>query len=247
MKIKIHDSTYIFLLLFFLAGYFECIYLLLIVILIHELGHCFFASLCGVKVLNILIYPFGGISILQTDINLKIYKEFLCLIGGILFQIIFFIIVRYLYLNSYVSIHVFSLFKRINYFLISFNFLPIIPLDGGKLLNLFFDLLFNYKLSFKITCFISILFSFIFLIYKLSFLSFLIFIFFIKSILFEVVNFKYKFNKFLLERLYKELHFKRYKFINNVNLFKRDCYHIINNEFESSFLKKYFNSYNTGV
>lgn len=242
MKIKIHDSTYIFLLVFFLAGYFECIYLLLIVVFIHELGHCFFALLCGVKVSNIIIYPFGGISILQTDINLKIYKEFLCLIGGILFQTIFFIIIKHLYLNSYVSIHVFSLFKKINYFLISFNFLPIIPLDGGKLLNLFFDLLFNYKLSFKITSFISIVFSVIFFFYYFSFISFIIFIFFIKSILFEIFNFKYKYNKFLLERLNKEIYFKRYKFINNVNLFKRDCYHIINNEFEKNFLKKYFNT-----
>lgn len=241
MKIKIHDSTYIFLLLFFLAGYFEYIYLLLIVVFIHELGHCCFALLCGVKVSNVIIYPFGGISILQANINLKIYKEFFCLVGGILFQTIFFIIIRHLYLNSYVSIHVFSLFKKINYFLISFNFLPIIPLDGGKLLNLIFDLIFYYKLSFKITSFISIVFSVIFFFYYFSFISFIIFIFFIKSILFEIFNFKYKYNKFLLERLNKEIYFKKYKFINNINLFKRDYYHIINNEFEKSFLEKYFN------
>ena len=37
----------------FLAGYFEYIYLLLLIILIHECGHCIFGMIEGIKVKRI--------------------------------------------------------------------------------------------------------------------------------------------------------------------------------------------------
>ena len=49
MRVKIHDTTYIFLFLSFLSGYFEYLFLLLITILIHEAGHLFFSILIDFK------------------------------------------------------------------------------------------------------------------------------------------------------------------------------------------------------
>ena len=49
MKININNSTYICLLLSFLAVYFEYVYLFLITILIHECGHMIFAKIIGFK------------------------------------------------------------------------------------------------------------------------------------------------------------------------------------------------------
>ena len=58
MKIKIHDSTYIFLLISFLSGYFEYVYLLLIIIFIHEMGHFLFGLFCGINVSCVIIYMY---------------------------------------------------------------------------------------------------------------------------------------------------------------------------------------------
>ena len=59
MKVKIHESTYIFLLLAFLAGYFEYMYLFLLIIFVHESGHYFFSKIVHFKYAEIIIYPFA--------------------------------------------------------------------------------------------------------------------------------------------------------------------------------------------
>ena len=69
MKVKIHTSTYIVLLFSFLSGYFEYMYLLLLTIFIHESGHYFFSSLVGFKYKEIIIYPFGGLTLYNEDLN----------------------------------------------------------------------------------------------------------------------------------------------------------------------------------
>ena len=54
---------------------------------IHEMGHFLFGLFCGINVSCVIIYPFGGVTYFDCDLNIKIYKEFICLIGGLLFQI----------------------------------------------------------------------------------------------------------------------------------------------------------------
>lgn len=243
MKIKIHDSTYIFLLISFLSGYFEYMYILLIIIFIHELGHYTLAKLNKVDIENIIIYPFGGITKLDCDLNISIKKETIILLGGILFQILFFLLIKKLYIVNHTTTHVYNIFKKINYILISFNFLPIIPLDGGKLLNIFLDKFISYKKSNYVTIIISIIFVMIFLLNKRTIFSLILSIFLLKEIYIEQKNIKFKYNKFLLERNINNYNFKRIKIINDINDFKRDNYHIINNEFERNFLSKMFDTH----
>lgn len=242
MNIKIHPLTYIFLLISFLSGYFEYVYLLLLIIFIHECGHYFFSKLIKLNVFGIIIYPFGGITILNAPLNTKIYKELISLIGGITFQLLFYYLVYYLYLNNYVTYHVFNIIDKINYYLICFNFLPILPLDGGRLLNLITDTIFNYKLSYKISITISIISSIIFIIYYHSIFAFILFIFLIKSIYLEFLNIETKYNKFLFERYTNKYNFNKIKLIDNINKFKRDNYHIINGINEEIILSKMFDN-----
>ena len=240
MKIKIHNSTYIILLLSFLAGYFEYIYLMLLIIFIHESGHYLFSRIVGFKNGIIHIYPFGGLTEYDEDLNIKINKELIVLFGGIFFQLLFFLLCYILYKNYYITNHVYLIIKRINYLLISFNFMPILPLDGGRLLNLILDKFFNYKLSIYLSIIISLLFLIIFSIYNKTVYSIILSIFLFKSIYIEYLNIKYKFNRFILERYLNNYDFNKIKIINNINKMYRDYTHIINNEFESKYLSKLF-------
>lgn len=240
MKISIHNTTYIVILLSFLAGYFEYIYILLLIIFIHESGHYIFGLLNQIKMSKIIIYPFGGLTVLDCDLNISIKKEFMCLIGGIIFQIIFFLFVRNLYLNKYITEHIYNLNKEINILLISFNFLPILPLDGGKIINLILNQLFSYKTSNKISIIISLIFIVIFLINKKTILSLIFGIFLIYNLYEEYKQGPYNFNKLLIERYLKKYKFKHIKIINNIDKIQRDKYHIIDNKFESDYLAKMF-------
>ena len=64
--------------------------------------------------------------------------------------------------------------------------------------------------------------------------------FLIKNIYYEIVNYKYRFNKFILERYLNNYKFNKIKKVKTINKFKRDYTHIINNEFESKYLSKLF-------
>lgn len=240
MKIEIHNSTYVFLLLSFLSGYFEYIYLLLIIIFIHEFGHFVFGLLEGMKISKIIIYPFGGITICNEELNISLKKELFFLIGGITFQILFYLLIRKLYLIGLITIRVFNIITRINIILVSFNFLPVLPLDGGKLLNIILNKIFNYRLSNLISIIISILFTIIFLLYNKTLFSLLLSIFLCKCIIIEILNIKIKYNRFLLERYLNKYNFRKIRIINNINSLKRDYTHIINNNFESKILSKLF-------
>ena len=240
MKIEIHNTTYIFLLISFLAGYFEYMYILLLIIFIHETGHYILAKINKVKISKIIIYPFGGITIFESDLNMNIKKELLILLGGILFQLLFFLLIKELYLNSNVTQHVYNIFYKINYILISFNFLPIVPLDGGKLINIILDKIFSYKKSMYITIIISFLFTIYFILKKQTILSIILSMFLAKEIFLEYKNINYKYNKFLLERYLNDYKFNKIKIIKNINHFKRDNYHIVNNEFEEKVLYNFF-------
>lgn len=240
MKINIHNSTYIFILLTFLAGYFEYIFLLLLIIIIHEGGHYIFGLIEGIKASKIEVYPFGGCTIFDSELNISIKKEFFCLIGGLVFQLIFFYLVYKLYLNGYVKSNTYFIFKKINILLLSFNFMPILPLDGGKLLNLILDLFFSYKLSNILSIIISLIFIVIFALYNKTFFAIVLSIFLIKNIVLEYMNIKIKYNKFLLERYLYNYDFKKIKIVNNINLLYRDYTHIINNSFESKILRNIF-------
>ena len=218
MKIKIHDTTYIFLLLAFLSGYFEYMFLFLLIIFVHESGHYFFAKLINFKFDTIIIYPFGGLTTYNEELNVNTNKELFVLIGGITFQLIFYFFIYHLYKNLYITS----------------------PLDGGKLLNIILDKIFSYKFSNIISIVISIIFIFYFIIFNKSLFALILTIFLIKCIIIEINNIKYKYNKFLLERYLYKHNFKKIKIINNMNKFKRDNTHIINNVFESDFLNKLF-------
>ncbi len=240
MKINFHNSTYIFLLLSFLAGYFEYVYLLLIIIFVHEFGHAIFAKIINFKFNEIVIYPFGGITIYNEDLNVNTNKELFILFGGIIFQLLFFLLIYYLYNNYYVTYHVYSIIKKINIMLISFNFLPILPLDGGKLLNIILDKIFSYKLSNIISIIISFIVLIIFICFKRTLFALILTMFLFKCLIIETNNIKYKYNRFIVERYLNEYSFKKIKKIKNINKLKRDNYHIINNMLEKRYLHNMF-------
>lgn len=228
------------MLMAFLSGYFEYIFILLLIIFIHESGHYFFSKAVNIKNPYIVIYPFGGVTVLNEDLNVPLFKEFFSLIGGIIFQLMFYYLIYYLYTNNHVTYHVYSIFKKMHYALLSFNLLPIIPLDGGKLLNIVFNVFFNYKLSCKLSIIVSILSVTALCIVSRTILTVILVLFLIKCIYFEIININIKYNMFLFERHSNKYKFNRKKNIKNIYEFKRDCYHYIDSVPESVILYKMF-------
>ena len=191
------------------------------IIIIHELGHVIFARLLGVKVKNIYIYPLGGVSKFNMDLNINPIKELLILLGGPLFQFLSLFLI-YLFKDKKEVIIIY------HYSILLFNLLPIYPLDGGRLINILFQIFISYKRSIKL----SIIFSYLLLLIiilksnlKGNIIIMIIFLF--SLIIKESKRINYLYNKFILERYLNNYNFKSSKIINNINNLYRGKKHLI--------------------
>jgi len=237
-KIYFHPLFLITLFIFISIGYFRFICYFMLLIIVHELGHILVSLIFKWNIEKIIILPFGGLTKYNEIINRPLIQEFLIAISGIIFQIIFYSLIK-----DFIDYKYFSI---INYFIIIFNLIPIYPLDGSKILNVFFNLITSYKNSILLTVIVSYIFI---IMFSLLFININKIISFVLLFLLLEVNKLYKerkelFNKFLLERYLNDFKFKRKKTIDNVNKMKKDCRHLfyINNKYltENYFLKKMF-------
>ena len=138
IKIELH-WTFILLLLFilFLSLYFFLLWVMLFVcVLAHELIHSITSKINKIKVSKIVLYPFGGGSIIDFE-NVTPAIEFrISIVGPIasLLLAVFFGIINIYTPAGIVRVTIQTLFV-LNLFLGVFNLLPWLPLDGGRALR----------------------------------------------------------------------------------------------------------------
>ena len=199
------------------------VFIISVLIIIHELGHVLIATLEKVKVDRIMIYPLGGITKLHMKLNISPQKEFIILLAGPIFQWFAFFLLMILLPNKKELI----IFYHENILL--FNLLPIYPLDGGKILKILLDNIFPLQKSMKWTIRISYLTAFFFCSItnnqKLS--SIVMLLFLLLLIRKEDKKKKIMYEKFLLERYLEDWNFKKSVIIGNGNEFYRNRRHLI--------------------
>ena len=219
-KIQINFTTYIFIILLLYSGYKDMLAVLLIVFLVHELGHIFFCILFKIKIISIEIFPYGGVIKLRKLFNNPIYQDLLISFGGVLFQTIFELINIFFIRNPLICYY--------NRIFIFINLLPIIPFDGSKILFCLLTKYIPYFYALKLSMLLSVLFTIFVVIYQVIFSDFNIvftsFIFFYTLI--EIKRFNYVLNQFYLERyLYDFSHLKnKYYDLVNIHLIQREKY-----------------------
>lgn len=200
------------------------------------------AKVLKIKIDSINIYPLGGVSKFNMDLNTNPIKELLILLGGPIFQFIALIILCYL----------FPLKKEIIYFyhygILSFNLLPIYPLDGGRILNLLIQVFKPYKKSIKLSIVLSYLVLMIILLSnKLKGNIIVMIIILLSLILKENKKINHVYNKFILERYLNNYKFKDSKIINSINDLYRGKKHLIKENqtyyYEKDYLDKKLKKY----
>lgn len=243
-KLKINNYTLILLFLSLITGLFKEIIVIFTIIIIHEFGHYIMMEKYKFNVKEIVIYPFGGITKLDDIIDKPLKEEFLVTIMGPLFQEILYIIILILYRQNNISEYIYLLYKNYNYSILLFNLLPIIPLDGSKIINIFLNKIFNFKISYLSNIIISILSLILFLVISnIDSSYYVIVIFLIFQIIYSIKNKNIIYNRFLLEkRLYKN-EYHKYKKIRKLDNMFRNKKHLIKDKnmyiLENKYLKKY--------
>lgn len=216
-------------------------------IVVHELSHVAAAFYLKEDIEEVIIYPFGGVTKINALLNSSIKKEIFILIMGPIGQMLFYFMIFILYKYNLVNSSTFNNLTYLNFFLLIFNLLPILPLDGGRLLNNVLNFKFSFKNSHIITifgsCFVLVLLL-LFLLFSVKIFYVIVLLLLIKSIFYEIKIHKIMFNKFVIERILYNFKFKKGEDLKNINGLKRNKIHnfIVNNKIynEREYILKYY-------
>jgi stage IV sporulation protein FB len=138
---------------------------------LHETAHIVMATYCKSEIRNVKINPFG----LSAEIcisNVERPKRIAIIFSGVVLNI-FAIVILYVIFYFFKQSSDFILYSiYINAYLVFFNMLPIIPLDGSRILNEFLASINGYYQAAKtvniisktVSCFIFIVGVFIFIL-----------------------------------------------------------------------------------
>ncbi|WP_226000674.1 M50 family metallopeptidase [Paenibacillus sp. BJ-4] len=250
VTLSLHPLFVLVMLTSVLTGHFIEIMTLFTLVFIHELGHATAASLLGARVLSIQMLPFGGVAVIEDQGKLSAWKEIVIALAGPLQNGIMIIILLWLKNVNGVEHDYVNYIIQGNAVIALFNLLPILPLDGGKILQSLISLFLSYHRTLVWTFRASIVTSLLFCIYgifpllrqnesvHLNLLA--VGIFLLYSNIVDYRNIPYRFIRFLLGRdelFYREaakgsialpivsLPVKHLEPV--LRLFRRDRYHMV--------------------
>ena len=134
INLTIHPLTFAFGLYYALTGRIFRFIICTLCALIHELGHSFSASRLGYKLNKITLMPFGAIVSGNID-GLNCRDEIKIALAGPLINLsigLFFVALWWIFPETYAFTDIIA---EVNFSLAIVNFLPIFPLDGGRILS----------------------------------------------------------------------------------------------------------------
>ena len=101
--------------------------------LVHELAHVFCARMLGIGISRIILLPFGLTAKLCSEYIKSSEKEFLIAFSGPFTNIILFWISSIM--KSFVTFTYLDFFADINFSMAILNLIPVLPLDGGRMMK----------------------------------------------------------------------------------------------------------------
>lgn len=143
MLLRIDLKIFVFLILFYLTKQIELYATIMVLCIIHELGHVVMGIIMGMKIDKIEVMPFGlsvSFKVNIDDYNKKIKKGKILQIKKIAIAAagpFTNLLMLLIFLNANINFKIVSneVLAYANILMMLFNLLPIYPLDGGRILK----------------------------------------------------------------------------------------------------------------
>jgi Zn-dependent protease/CBS domain-containing protein len=139
--------------------------LLFTCVLVHEVAHSYVARKNGLKIRNITLYLFGGVSALEevprnpsVELVMALAGPLTSIVIGVLFGILWFSLPDLLWNNDVIGPIVYLMFY-LNLALGIFNILPAFPMDGGRVLRALLAMRMQYVTATQIAVSIGKMFA----------------------------------------------------------------------------------------
>lgn len=167
IELSLHPLFVLIMLCSVLTGQFLELLTLFTIVLIHEMGHVCAALLAGVTVKSVQLLPFGGVAVIEDHGRLTAGREIGIALAGPLQNVIMILIALVLQHTGMGSSAFLAYFIQANAIIALFNLLPVLPLDGGKIVQAGLSLLLPYYYTLLWGGRVSIVASAIVIVYAL--------------------------------------------------------------------------------
>jgi stage IV sporulation protein FB len=142
-----------------LTGYLVEALTLFGTVFIHEMGHVAAAKGLGWKVREVQLLPFGGVAIVDELGTVPLHEELIVAVAGP-FQHAWMILFALLMKTAVPSsLEWWNYFIEVNLMIGLFNLLPLLPLDGGRVVQCLFGYFMSYHRTLWITTWLSLALS----------------------------------------------------------------------------------------
>lgn len=135
IQLSLHPLFVLVMLLSVITGQFLELLTLFMIVFIHEMGHVCAALLNGVTVKSVQLLPFGGVAVIEDHGRLNAGREIAIALAGPLQNGIMILIALLLQQFGGGSSAFLAYFIQANAIIALFNLLPVLPLDGGKIVQ----------------------------------------------------------------------------------------------------------------
>jgi stage IV sporulation protein FB len=189
----------------FLTGTFVELFIILAIVLIHELGHYAAAAFFKWRIRKVMLWIFGGVMDTDEHVTRPLREEIIVTIAGPFQHVLIYGLVTIASVFALIPTSLVEPILFYNTIILVFNLLPIWPLDGGKLLFFLLSTRLAFQRAYHITIMVSMILTLLFIAVQLIFFSFTLSAFLLMIFLFlenrsEWKNKQYVFIRFLLDR-----------------------------------------------
>jgi stage IV sporulation protein FB len=228
-KIKIHPLFWLTIVIGLLTAHVKELLILFLLVFIHEMGHVLAAHYFGWRIQKVELLPFGGVAVMEEHGNKPLREEVIVLIAGPLQHVWIMLLCYGLFQAGIMEGELYHFLMWNNVTLLSFNLIPIWPLDGGKLLFCLLSTRYAFRLAHYYTlllsfslCTVMLVVAIVLIPYNLTMWVILVFLFF--SVWIEWKQRTFVFLRFLLERHYgnreRAVYLKPIKVMENEKIYK---------------------------
>ncbi|MDD9269857.1 M50 family metallopeptidase [Paenibacillus sp. GCM10023248] len=143
-----------------LTGYFLEAITLFGIVLVHELGHLTAANGLGWRVKEVQLLPFGGVLVVDELGTVPTWEELVVAVAGPIQHVWMILLAYFMKMLEIGAGTWWDYFIEANLMILLFNLIPVMPLDGGKIMQSLLGYLLSYHNTILYTVWISMFLSF---------------------------------------------------------------------------------------
>lgn len=144
VSIRIHPTFLLVLIVYGFLGLAAQAFLVFGLVLCHELAHLMTAKAYGFRVVGLEMFPFGGQAKCDDLFEGRKLEESFIALAGPAFNVALLFGAQALRWKGIWTGELSDDFVRLNFWLAAFNLIPVLPLDGGRVVRAFFAQSFGY-------------------------------------------------------------------------------------------------------